>query len=176
VLSFCYAALPVPNTQLVTPNAAGRVSDLTLTHRLILPVDTNHHGTLYAGSLMRIALEAAYATAFRAIGHEANLLLRRVLAIECYRPVREGSLVEIRGAVLHATRAYLVAGLIGAPLPGQSGPWMDALFGFAQVDEDGRAAEFPADLAVTASGPEWKKLQERMKKLLKIRGRNGRDD
>ena len=37
---------------------------ITYTHRLILPVDANHHGTLYAGSLLRIALEAAYATAF----------------------------------------------------------------------------------------------------------------
>ncbi len=166
----------MPDAEVLTPKAAGRVSDITLTHRLILPVDTQHHGTLYAGSLVRIALEAAYATAFRAIGHEANLLLRRVLSIECYRPVREGSLVEIKGAVLHATRAYLVAGLIGTPLPGQAGPWMDALFGFAQVDEDGRAAEFPADLSVTALDKEWRNLQERMKKLLKIRGRNGKEE
>ena len=37
----------------------------TLTHRLILPRDANHHGTLYAGVLLSLALEAAYATAFR---------------------------------------------------------------------------------------------------------------
>jgi acyl-CoA hydrolase len=147
--------------------------DITLTHRLILPVDTNHHGTLYAGSLMRIALEAAYATAFRAIGHDANLLLRRVLSIECYKPVPQGSFVEIRGTVLHVTRAYMVTGLIGAPLPGSSGPWMDGLFGFAQVDEDGRATEFPGDLTAETATTEWRKLQERMKKLLRIRGRNG---
>jgi acyl-CoA thioesterase YciA len=147
--------------------------DLTLTHRLILPVDTNHHGTLYAGSLMRIALEAAYATAFRFIGHDANLLLRRVLAIECYKPVPEGSFVEIRGAILHCTRAYLVTGLIGTPLPGQTGPWMDGLLGFAQVNDDGRVAEFPSDLTAAAPSADWRKLHERMKKLLKIRGRNG---
>ena len=149
------------------------MSDVTLTHRLILPVDTNHHGTLYAGSLMRIALEAAYATAFRFIGHEANLLLRRVLTIECYKPVPAGSFVEIRGTVLHVTRAYLITGLISTPLPGQSGPWMDALLGFVQVNDDGRAAEFPSDLSVDAPTAQWKKLHERMKKLLRIRGRNG---
>jgi acyl-CoA hydrolase len=149
------------------------VSNVTLTHRLILPVDSNHHGTLYAGSLMRIALEAAYGTAFRFIGDDANLLLRRVLSIECYKPVPVGSFVEIRGVILHVTRAYLVTGLIGAALPGQSGPWMDALFGFAQVDDDGRATEFPGDLTVSAPAAEWRKLQERMKKLLRIRGRNG---
>jgi acyl-CoA thioesterase YciA len=147
--------------------------DLTLTHRLILPVDTNHHGTLYAGSLMRIALEAAYATAFRFIGHDANLLLRRVLSIECYKPVPEGSFVEIRGTILHCTRAYLVTGLIGTPLPGQTGPWMDGLLGFAQVNDDGRVAEFPSDLTAAAPSADWRKLHERMKKLLKIRGRNG---
>jgi acyl-CoA thioesterase YciA len=149
--------------------------NVTLTHRLILPVDTNHHGTLYAGSLVRIALEAAYATAFRFIGHDANLLLRRVLTIECYKPVPQGSFVEIRGAVLHCTRAYLVTGLIGTPLPGQNGPWMDGLLGFAQVNDDGRVAEFPGDLAAAPPTAEWRKLHERMKKLLRIKGRNGGD-
>ena len=149
--------------------------DVTLTHRLILPADANHHGTLYAGSLMRIVLEAAYATAFRFIGKDANLLLRRVLSIECYKPVPQGSFVEIRGTVLHVTRAYLVTGVIGCPLPEKSGPWMDALLGFAQVNDDGKATEFPADLTVDAPGAEWKKLHERMKKLLRIRGRNDAD-
>jgi acyl-CoA thioesterase YciA len=156
---------------LKTKSAA--LTDVTLTHRLILPVDTNHHGTLYAGSLMRIALEAAYSTAFQFIGKDANLLLRRVLSIECYKPVPQGSFVEIRGTVLHVTRAYLVTGLIGAALPGKSGPWMDGLLGFVQVDDDGRAAEFPSDLEIGTPTAEWKKLQERMKKLLRIRGRNG---
>ena len=77
-------------------------SHITFTHRLVLPIDTNHHGTLYAGSLLRIALEAAYAAAFRVVGDEANLLLRRVLNLECYRPVPEGSMIEIRGVPLHA--------------------------------------------------------------------------
>ncbi len=122
---------------------------------------------------MRIALEAAYATAFRCIGQDANLLLRRVLSIECYKPVPQGSFVEIRGTLLHVTRAYLVTGIIGAALPGTSGPWMDGLFGFAQVDDDGRATEFPGDLSVDQISAEWRKLHERMKKLLKIRGRNG---
>jgi acyl-CoA thioesterase YciA len=138
-------------------------------------VDTNHHGTLYAGSLMRISLEAAYCTAFRFIGHDANLLLRRVLSIECYKPVPQGSMIEIRGVVLHVTRAYLVTGLIGSPLPGQKTPWLDGLFGFAQVDDEGRATEFPSDLEVGAPTAEWKKLHDRMKKLLRIRGRNGSD-
>ena len=147
--------------------------DVTLTHRLILPTDSNHHGTLYAGSLMRIALEAAYATAFRFIGHDANLLLRRVLTIECYKPVPQGSFVEIRGTVLHVTRAYLVTGLIGTGVPGQDGPWMDGLLGFAQVNAKGRVEEFPKDLVPATPGAEWRKLNERMKKLLRIRGRNG---
>ena len=147
--------------------------DVTLTHRLILPADSNHHGTLYAGSLMRIALEAAYATAFRFIGHDANLLLRRVLTIECYKPVPQGSFVEIRGTILHVTRAYPVTGLIGTGVPGHDGPWMDGLLGFAQVNDKGRVEEFPKDLVAATPSAEWRKLNERMKKLLRIRGRNG---
>jgi len=151
------------------------VTPTTLTHRLVLPADANHHGTLYAGSLLRIALEAAYATAARCVGGEANILLRRVLSLECYRPVPVGSLVEIQGTVLHLTRAYMVTGLIGSPLAGQKSPWMDGLMGFVQVDRAGRAAEFPEALEVSPPDPGWEGLHERMQKLLRIRGRNGVD-
>jgi len=150
------------------------VSPITVTHRLILPVDANHHGTLYAGSLLRIALEAAYAAAFRAIGDDANLLLRRVLNLECYRPVPVGSMVEIRGLPLHSTRAYMVIGMIGTPLPGSTTPWMDGLMGFAQVDDHGRLTEFPEELSMVDPGEEWESLRERMRRLLKMRVRNGR--
>ena len=53
----------------------------TTAHRLVLPADANHYGTLYAGSLLKYALEAAYAAATRSVGSEANLMLRRVLSI-----------------------------------------------------------------------------------------------
>ncbi len=69
----------------------------TLTHRLILPRDANHHGTLYAGVLMSLALEAGYATAYRAAGDTANLVLKRVLDLRCFRPVPVGHVMEIRG-------------------------------------------------------------------------------
>jgi acyl-CoA thioesterase YciA len=147
---------------------------ITYTHRLILPADANHHGTLYAGSLMRIALEAAYATAFRAIGDDANLLLRRVLNLECYRPVPVGSMIEIRGVPLHITRAYLIVGMIGTPLPGNTNPWMDGLMGFVQVDDQGRLAELPEDLSLAEPAKEWHPLRERMRRLLKVRVRNGK--
>lgn len=148
---------------------------ITLSHRLVLPADANHHGTLYAGSLLRIALEAAYATATRCVGCEANILLRRVLSLECYRPVSVGSLVEIQGRVLHLTRAYMVTGLVGSPLVGQRSPWMDGLMGFVQVDRAGRAAEFPEGVELSPPDPAWDGLHGRMQKLLRIRGRNGVD-
>src|SRR5215204_3522819 len=96
---------------------------VTHTHRLILPSDANHHGTLYAGSLLRLALEAAYATAYRHIGAGANVVLRRVHNLECLRPVPVGTVVELQGLVLHQTRAYLVTGILGTPLKGDDGPW-----------------------------------------------------
>jgi acyl-CoA thioesterase YciA len=144
---------------------------VTSTHRLVLPADTNHHDTLYAGSLLRMALEAAYVTAFRTIGDGANFLLRRVLSVECYRPVPVGTMVELQGTVLHLTRAYLVVGVIGAPLKGEDGPWMDALMGFVQVDEAGQPAPLPIDtLPAPATDDCWHDLRERLEKLL--RGRN----
>jgi acyl-CoA thioesterase YciA len=144
---------------------------VTLSHRLILPVDTNHHGTLYAGSLLRIALEAAYATGFRHVGASANLLLRRVLNLECVQPVPVGSVVELQGLVLHQSRAYLVVALVGTPLSPSDGPWLEALLGFAQVDADGKLTELPNELAADSppDTPHWKKLEARLQKLLRLR-------
>ena len=87
----------------------------TLSHRLILPADANHHGTLYAGSLLRLALEAGYATAWRFVGAGANLVLRRVLNLECLRPVPVGTVVEIQGHVLH--RSQVETGFFVTPWP-----------------------------------------------------------
>src|SRR5207248_9077377 len=81
--------------------------DETLTHRLILPRDANHHGTLYAGVLLSLALEAAYATAYRAAGLNANLVLKRVLDLRCYEPVSIGRVVQIRGREIQIGRAHV---------------------------------------------------------------------
>lgn len=142
----------------------------TLSHRLILPADSNHHGTLYAGAMLRIALEAAYATAFRFVGNRANLVLRRVLNLECMAPVPVGQVVEIRGRVLHLARAYLVVGLVGVPLVPDSGPWLESLMGFVQIDERGHATPFEEVLEFhEETDPDWQRLNARLKKLLRIR-------
>src|ERR671928_1063453 len=101
--------------------------DETLTHRLILPRDANHHGTLYAGVLLSMALEAGYATAYRAAGASANLVLKRVLDLRCYEPVPIGRVVEIRGREVVRARAHVVVALHGTPLPDRSSSWMDGL-------------------------------------------------
>ena len=143
----------------------------TLSHRLILPTDANHHGTLYAGSLLRITLESAYATAWRHVGVDANLVLRRVLNLECLKPVAVGTVIEIQGAVLHQTQTYLITGLYGVPLSTEQGPWMESLLGFAQIDESGRPAVFPNrdEKLLIPAGEIWERLQVRLKKLLKIK-------
>src|SRR3954462_13321388 len=112
--------------------------DETLTHRLILPRDANHHGTLYAGVLLSLALEAAYSTAYRAAGLNANLVLKRVLDVRCYEPVPIGRVVELRGREIHRARAQVVVGLYGSPLTERPIPWMDCLMQFVQVDGAGR--------------------------------------
>jgi acyl-CoA thioesterase YciA len=143
----------------------------TLYHRLILPADANHKGTLYAGSLLRVALEASYATAFKHVGPQANLVLRRVLNLECLRPVPVGTVIEIEGTVLHRTQAYLVTGLLGTPLEEGQGPWLEALFGFAQVDEGGKPDALPegAGPGIVPDSDSWRRLGERLKKLRHLR-------
>ena len=94
--------------------------------------------------MLSLVLEAGYATAYRAVGPSANLVLKRVLDLRCFEPVSIGRVVEIRGREVHRARAQVVVGLTGTPLPGRPGPWMDGLMQFVQVDESGR----PEPLAV----------------------------
>jgi acyl-CoA hydrolase len=119
--------------------------------------------------LLRLALEAGYATAWKHVGTEANLVLRRVLNLECLRPVPVGTVIEIEGAVLHRTKAYLVTGLIGSPLKPGDGPWLEALLGFAQVDEAGKVDALPAGAGAVEvpDADDWRRLDARMHKLMK---------
>jgi acyl-CoA hydrolase len=146
--------------------------DETLTHRLVLPRDANHHGTLYAGSLLSLALEAGYATAFRAAGLNANLVLKRVLDIRCYEPVPIGRVIQIRGREIQRARAHIIVGLWGPPLrdAGDS-PWMDGLMQFVQVDPSGRPEpldEEPAAQSAELTSP-WPALRDRAQRLLHVR-------
>jgi acyl-CoA hydrolase len=144
----------------------------TLTHRLILPRDANHHGTLYAGAMLALALEAGYAAAYRSVGRSANLVLKRVLDLRCFEPVSIGSVVEIRGLEVFRARAHVVVGLTGTPLPNRPKPWMDALMQFVQVDESGSPEPLAGGLA-SAEPAElpagWESLRDRAVKLLAIR-------
>ncbi len=144
----------------------------TLTHRLVLPRDANHHGTLYAGVLVALALEAAYATAFRSVGLSANLVLKRVLDLRCYEPVTIGRVIEIRGCEVHRARAHLVVALWGTPLAEPGGAWMDALMQFVQVDGAGRPEPFEAEPQEVQEGlgEPWSALRKRALRLLAIRG------
>lgn len=144
----------------------------TLTHRLILPRDANHHGTLYAGSLVSLALEAAYATAYRSIGDSANLVLKRVVDLRCIEPVKIGEVVQIRGVVIMSRVAQVVVGLHGTSLVGRVNPWMDAIMQFVQVDMNGKPV--PIDLARLSMLPEltaspWNEMKQRLDLLLPIR-------
>jgi len=144
----------------------------TLTHRLILPRDSNHHGTLYAGSLVALALEAAYSTGYRAIGASANLVLKRVVDLRCLEPVPIGEVVQIRGVVLFQRSAQIVVGLYGSPLRGREKPWMDALMQFVQTDENGRPKPFEGfqsdESEIVLQSP-WDELAFRLTSLLAIR-------
>jgi acyl-CoA hydrolase len=148
------------------------LAEETLTHRLILPRDANHHGTLYAGVLLSLALEAGYATAYRAAGLNANLVLKRVLDLRCYEPVPIGRVVEIRGAEVHRARAYVVVAVYGSPLSERAAPWMDGLMQFVQVDGSGRpeALNDAPEAGPSELPAPWIALRDRAQRLLAIRG------
>ena len=143
----------------------------TLTHRLILPRDANHYGTLFAGGLLSLALEAAYASAYRTIGASANLVLKRVLDVRCFEPVQVGQVIEIRGREVARSSVMVVIGLHGSPLPDRLKPWMDGLMQFVQVDPTGRPVALdggPSDHPEPMPPP-WGPLRDRARRLLAVR-------
>jgi acyl-CoA hydrolase len=144
----------------------------TVTQHLVLPRDSNHHGTLYAGVLLSLALEAGYATAFRAAGLNANLVLKRVLDVRCYEPVPVGCVIQIRGREIHRARAQVIIGLWGSPLRHDlTSPWMDGAMQFVQVDAAGRPQPLeaePGEEPLSLDAP-WSELRDRARKLLYIR-------
>jgi acyl-CoA thioesterase YciA len=147
------------------------MTEETLTHRLVLPRDANHHGTLYAGVLLSLALEAGYATAYRAAGQTANLVLKRVLDLRCYEPVPVGHVVEIRGIEIRRARAMVVVAVYGTPLPHRTNPWMDGMMQFVQVNENGRPEPLdgePPDQSPDLAPP-WTALRDRAQRLLAVR-------
>ncbi|WP_165227303.1 acyl-CoA thioesterase [Aquisphaera insulae] len=152
------------------PDSRAQVIE-TLTHRLVLPRDANHHGTLYAGTLLSLALEAGYSTAFRAAGLNANLVLKRVLDLRCYTPVPVGQVVQIRGKQIHRGTAQIVVALWGTPIDRSQAPWMDGLMQFVHVDDRGRPEPLddPPDETPPSLEPPWLTLLDRTRKLLRVR-------
>jgi hypothetical protein len=61
--------------------------------------------------------------------------------------------------------------LVGVPWDADTGPWVEALLGFAQVDADGKLAHFPRNLPEPRQPPGaiWARLESRLKKLLRLR-------
>ena len=80
-------------------------------------------------------------------------------------------MIEIRGREIYRARAHLIIGLIGSPLAGRTGPWLDALMQFVQVDESGRPEPLMGE-ALAEGLPlatPWDSLRDRAIKLLAIR-------
>ena len=67
-------------------------------------------------------------------------------------------------------QGYLAVGVIGMQLRGQELPWMDGLFGFAQVGPYGLPCVLPVEVEPVAACPLWQPLFERHAKLSKVRG------
>ena len=127
---------------------------------------------LYAGAMLRFVLEAGYATAWKHIGPDANLVLRRVLNMECLRPVPVGVVVGDpgRGAVPNGRVPRVRPGRHAARRrPGAVGR------GTARVrtGDRGRASSRTSRRNCRSierpDGETWERLADRMKKLLRLR-------
>lgn len=96
---------PVP-VEAVATEGDDATSETTRTTELVLPGQTNHHGTLFGGEAMRLLDATAFVAATR---HARRpLVTARSEQIDFRSPVSVGELVHVQAAVVETGRTSLV--------------------------------------------------------------------
>ncbi len=65
---------------------------------IVFPESTNHYGTLFAGNMLALMVRAAFLTATRFSGQ--TVVLAGTEQIDCFIPIKEGSIIELTGQVV----------------------------------------------------------------------------
>lgn len=68
---------------------------------LVLPLDLNHHGTLFAGQMTKWLVEAGLLTVSRLIGKPEDIVCLQLNDLIFRKPINNGELIEIRTRVAH---------------------------------------------------------------------------
>ena len=117
----------------------------TISH-LIMPIDLNHHGTMFAGQMAKWLVEAGLIMASKLTGKPGDIVCVHLNGMTFKKPVNNGDLIEIKSRV-----AYL--GSTSIPVYSQvfrkqdTAPLVTNMATFVTVDKEGRPYKHGLELA-----------------------------
>jgi acyl-CoA hydrolase len=134
-----------------------------VSHRMVKGEDLNHHGTLFAGRTAQWFVEAGFIAA-ASLTHPKNTLCLKIHGMLFKKPVQNGNVIRFESRVVHSGVTSLTT-FIQVFDSDTEGFLLEGFITFVHVDETERPT--PHGLVIKPSEPEYIKLQERAKNLLK---------
>ncbi|SDD21541.1 Acyl-CoA hydrolase [Paracoccus isoporae] len=118
------------------PDIAPEITEST---RMVLPAQTNHHGTLFAGSALSMLADAAFTAASRHA--REKVVLAGVRDMRFTAPIPVGSLFGISAQVISSGRSSMIVRVTGTrehPETGETAQVVEGRFQMVAVTADGR--------------------------------------
>lgn len=118
---------------------------ITSSTRMVLPAQSNHHGTLFAGSALSMLADAAFTAASRHAREKVVLAAIRDMRFSA--PIPVGSLFAIAAQVIEAGRSSMIVEVRGNredPETGETEEVVEGRFQMVAVGADGRPKKIHA--------------------------------
>lgn len=130
-------------------------------HHVVMGVDLNHHGTLFAGQSAKWFVEAGFIAAANLTTPE-NVVCVNIHGMQFKKPAPPGTIICFRSKVVLTGRTRLITFVCATDCQNNE-VLVEGFITFVHVDRDG--CSLPHDITLEAMTPEDVALQERAKAL-----------
>ncbi len=134
----------------IQPNHEPRPSVRVSTTEIVLPSNTNTHGTMFGGDVMALMDKTAAIAAIRFC--RQPVVTASTERIDFRTPIRLGDIIEAFARVIHTGRTSLIVRIdiyAERPLTGERERCTTGYYSFVSIDEQGRPQQVPPLLLVT---------------------------
>ncbi|QCR34126.1 acyl-CoA thioesterase [Lysinibacillus sp. SGAir0095] len=141
----------------------------TIQAHLILPPDTNHHGTIFGGKVLAYIDEVAAITSMKHAG--SNTVTVSIDSVDFLSPARVGDLLELEGRVVYTGKTSITVFVRVTAFQvdtGKSTLTTESFVTMVAVDENGKPRQVPQ---VKIQTEEDRLLHEQVKLRRKLKNR-----
>lgn len=128
---------------------------------LILPPDTNHHGTIFGGKVLAYIDEVAAITSMKHVG--GNTVTVSIDSVDFLSPARVGDILELEGIVVYTGNTSITVFVRVTSFQvktGKSTLTTESFVTMVAVDDDGKPRQVPQ---VVIESEEQRRLYEQVK-------------